>query len=369
MWGRVGALIVKELLAVWRDRRSRFVLIGPPIIQLFVFSYAATFDVRDVTLAILNEDGAPVSRDLQARFEGSPTFERLIHLTHQSEIGPVIDAGEAAVVVRLPQGFSRDLLSARPATVQMVLDGRMSNTAQIVQSYASEIIADFGRDWADAQGLPGPPASLVVRAWFNPNLHSQWVIVPDLVGLLTMIIAVIVTALSVARERELGTLEQLLVTPLRPFEIVLGKTTPALIIGLAEATIIIVAALLWFRVPLLGSVLLLYGSLVVFLLAVIGAGLFISSLAATQQQAILGAFLFAVPAIVLSGFATPIENMPEWLQIVTLANPIRHFLVIVQGLFLKDLPFTVVLDYLWPLAIIATVSLTGAVLLFRRRLA
>lgn len=368
MWGRIGALIVKELRAVWRDRRSRFVLIGPPIIQLFVFSYAATFDVQDVTLAVLNEDAGSISRDLVARFEGSRTFSELIRLRHEGEIAPVIDSGSAAVLVRLPQDFSRELLADPPASVQLILDGRMSNTAQIIQSYVSEIITEFGRDWAQAQGLPGPPATLVARAWFNPNLHTQWVIVPDLVGLLTMIIATIVTALSVARERELGTLEQLLVTPLRPFEIVLGKTTPALIIGLLEATIIVVAALLWFRVPLLGSVLLLYGSLTVFLLAIIGVGLFISSLAATQQQAILGAFLFVVPSVVLSGFATPIENMPQWLQIVTLANPIRHFLVIVQGLFLKDLPAAVVLANLWPIAVIATVSLSAAVLLFRRRL-
>lgn len=234
-------------------------------------------------------------------------------------------------MVHLGPGFSRDLLAGAPARAQLILDGRGSNTAQVVMGYATSIINNFNRDWAAAHSVPVLPAPLIERAWFNPNLMSLWVVVPGLVGILTQVVALVVTALSVARERELGTFDQLLVTPLRPWEILVGKIVPAPPDRPCRGTVIVVAALFWFRVPLVGSLLLLYASLFVFLLSIIGVGLFISALSGTQQQAILGAFLFLVPAIILSGFATPIENMPEFIQALTLGNPMRHFLTIVQG--------------------------------------
>ncbi|EWY38869.1 antibiotic ABC transporter permease [Skermanella stibiiresistens SB22] len=368
MWSRLRALIIKELLSVWRDRKSRFVLIVPPLIQLFVFSYAATYDVTNIRIAVLNEDAGAPSRDLIARFEAAPDFARVLHLDDASAIARVIDNRDAVMVVHLGVDFSRRLLAGVPTQAQLVLDGRGSNTAQIVMGYASTIIGDFNRDWAALHKLTGPSAPLIERAWFNPNLLSLWVVVPGLMGILTQVVALVVTALSVARERELGTFDQLLVTPLRPAEILIGKIVPALIIGMAEGTLIVVAALLWFRIPLVGSLALLYLSLFVFLLSIIGVGLFISALSGTQQQAILGAFLFLVPAIILSGFATPIENMPEAIRMLTLGNPLRHFLVIVQGIFLKDLPAELVLASVWPMAVIGTVTLGGAVWLFRNRL-
>jgi ABC-2 type transport system permease protein len=368
MWTRLIALIVKELLAVWRDRKSRFVLIVPPLVQLFVFSYAATYDVTDIRLGVLNEDGGAPSNDLIARFEGAPAFGHIRYLQSQADIAQVIDSRSVQMVLHMKPDFSRRLIGQPPARVQVILDGRSSNTAQIVMGYANIIIADFNRDWARDHGMRTLPATLVNRAWFNPNLLSLWVVVPGLVAILTQVVTLVVTALTVAREREIGTFEQLLVTPLRPAEILLGKTLPALLIGLFEGSLIIVAALLWFRIPLTGSVLLLYGSLFVFLLSIIGVGLFISSLAATQQQAILGAFLFLVPAVILSGFATPVENMPHWIQVLTLANPIRHFLVIVQGIFLKDLPAALVWERVWPMLIIGAVTLSTAAWFFRHRL-
>jgi ABC-2 type transport system permease protein len=366
--GAIRALIRKELLAVWRDGKSRMVLIMPPLVQLFVFGFAATLEVRNVTLAVLDEDRSAASLELVARFEGAPTFTRILRLTHESEIAPVLDERRALAVLHVGRTFARDLLSGGTAKVQVLLDGRRSNAALILQGYVGEIIARFNAQWTAATSPARPPPVLVTRAWFNPNLFTRWAIVPGLIGILTMLIGLVVTALSVARERELGTLEQLLVTPLTPAQIMIGKTVPALIIGLAEGSVILAAAVWLFRIPFTGSLALLYLSLLVFLLAVIGMGLFISALVKTQQQAILGAFLFMVPAVILSGFATPINSMPEWLQTATLVNPLRHFLVIVRGLFLKDMGWDVMVHSLWPMALIALVTLPMAGRLFRRRL-
>jgi ABC-2 type transport system permease protein len=366
MAGRILALIVKELLAVWRDRKSRFVLIVPPLIQLAVFSYAATYDVSQVSIAILDEDHGLAARELIARFADAPTFATLVPVPREAAMTQAIDSRAAMVALRIPQDFSRRLADGKTAAVQMILDGRRSNTAQIVLGYAATIVADYNRE--RIKGLGTVSGRLVTRVWFNPNLDSLWVVVPGLVGVLTQVVALVVTALSVARERELGTFEQLLVTPLRPIEILIGKTAPALLIGLIEGSIIVLAAILWFRVPLTGSVGLLYLALLTFLLATIGVGLFISSLSATQQQAILGAFFFIVPAITLSGFATPVENMPHWLQIATLANPIRHMLVAMHGVFLEDAPAALVWHSLWPMGATAVVTLAGAAWLFRHRL-
>jgi drug efflux transport system permease protein len=368
MWGRIRALIVKEFLAVWKDKKSRAVIVGPPLVQLLVFGYAATFDVNHVATAVYNEDSGLAARELVARFEGSPTFDIVARLSREADIRKLIDPKRASLVLHVGQTFSRDLSADRPATIQLIVDGRESNTALIILGYASRIIADFNREWLEAHGEALPPAQLVVRSWFNPNLESQWFIVPGIVGLLTLVVTTVVTALTVAREREVGTFEQLLVTPYRPFEILIGKAVPAMVIGLAEGTVIIAAGVFWFGVPLRGDLLLLYAGLFLYVLAVIGVGLMISSLSRTQQQAILGAFMFVVPAVILSGFATPIANMPPIIQDLTLANPMRYFLIIVRGTFLEGLPAELVYGHLWPMAVIAAVTLTGASWMFRHRL-
>jgi ABC-2 type transport system permease protein len=250
-----------------------------------------------------------------------------------------------------------------------VVDGRNSNTALILTGYANAIVRDFNVEWLRRHGQRMPPASLVVRSWFNPNLQSRWFIVPGIVALLTLVVTLVVTALSVARERELGTFDQLLVTPLRPIQILIGKSLAPLLIGIAEGTVIVLVAVLWFGIPLLGSLALLYLGMALFLLAVIGVGLMISSLVRTQQQAILGAFLFLVPTIILSGFATPIANMSRAIQPITYLIPLRYFLVIVRGIFLQGMPAQLVAQQLWPLALIAIASLAAAGWLFRNRLA
>ena len=368
MWSRIRALIAKEFMAVWKDKRSRAVIIVPPLIQLLVFGYAASFDVNHVATAIYNEDSGLAGRELIARFEGSPTFNIVAHLSREAQIRDVIDPKDASLVVHIGQTFSRDLMAGRPASVQLIVDGRESNTALIILGYASRIVTDFNIEWLGEHGKPLPPAQLVARSWFNPNLLSRWFIVPGITALITLVVVTVVTALTVAREREVGTFEQLLVTPFRPFEILIGKSVPAMVIGLSEATVIIGVAVLWFGVPLRGNVPLLYGGLFFYILAVIGVGLMISSVSRTQQKAILGAFLFVVPAVILSGFATPIANMPPVIQDLTLINPMRYFLIIVRGTFLEGLPDALVYDLLWPMALIAALTLAGASWMFRHRL-
>ncbi len=368
MWRRILSLFVKEMLALLREPKSRFVVIVPPLLQLLVFSYAATYDVRDVSLAVLDESRTAESRALVSHFAGAPSVGTLLHVANAAELHRLIDARQAMAGLHIGPRFAAELRRAPPATVNLILDGRMSNTAQVFAGYAAGILDGFNRDWGAAQGWPAPPSAILARAWFNPNFESLWVVVPGLVGVLTMVVGLVVTALSVARERELGTLEQLLVTPLRPLEVLVGKTLPAVLVGLVEGSFIVAVALLWFQVPLTGSVALLYLALLLFLLAVIGVGLFISALAATQQQAIVGAFLFLVPAIILSGFASPIQNMPDWLQAATWANPVRHMMVILRGVFLKDMPAEVAWESLWPMALIGFLCLAGASWFFRRRL-
>ena len=367
MWLRIRSLIVKEFLAVWRDPKGRFILLVPPIIEMLIFAYAATQEVKNVRIAILNQDMGIHGRDLSARFEGSPNFREVHFLRSEADIAPAIDSRSVLLVVHIREDFSRDIMARRPTTVQLLLDGRSSNSAQILANYATQIIDAYNTELAQARQGPPPASTIVARVWFNPNLDALWSTVPSLVAILVTLEGLMVTGLSVARERELGTFEQLLVSPLSPGEIVLGKTVPAFLIGLGEGTLMISVAVLVFRIPLTGSVPLLYAAMAVFLLAVIGIGLFISSLAATQQQAILGTFSCMVPMMLLSGFASPVENMPDWMQTLTLANPIRHFIVIVKGVFLKAMPAEEVLRNLLPLLPIAAVTLTAATWLFRRR--
>lgn len=368
MFSRILSLTIKEFLALLRDPRSRTVIILPPLLQLFVFSYAATFDLNDLVFAVYDEDRSTVSRDLLARFSGSRNFKEVAVLTHDREIPPLIDGKSALLVVHIGPQFSRDLAAGRSAVVQAIVDGRNSNTAAIALNYVRTIVEDFNRDRLEATSGTNLPATLEIRAWFNPNLESRWFIVPGIIGMLSLSVTVLVTGLSVAREREQGTFDQLLATPFRPFEILLGKAIPGFVIGLAEASAIIVLAVHWFEVPLRGSFVALYTGVVLFLLATIGFGLMISSLAVTQQQGLLGSFLFMVPSTILSGFSTPIANMPAAVQAVTYLNPLRYYLIILRGVFLEGTPFELLIDQYWPMAVIAAVNLTLAAWLFRRRM-
>lgn len=368
MWQRIFALTIKEFLALFKDRKSRLVVIVPPLIQLMVFGYAATFDLKNVTYAVYNEDTGSASRDLLAGFRGSPNFTEVAAIQHEGQIAPLVNRKKALLIIHISPEFSSDLLLGRTGSVQIIVDGRNSNTAMLALNYVRTILNQFNASWRSRSGDPGPPARLVTRAWFNPNLESRWFIIPGIIGLLTQVVTIMVTALSVAREREQGTFDQLLVTPLHPFEIIIGKALPGFIIGISEATLIILVTVFWFQIPLLGSVLTLYTGILLFLLSAIGTGLMISSLAVTQQQGLLGAFLFLVPTVILSGFTTPIANMPPLMQALTLLNPMRYFMVILRGVFLEGVSFHLLINQFWPLAVIGMVTLTVAGRLFRHRL-
>ncbi|MCE5278767.1 MAG: ABC transporter permease [Planctomycetaceae bacterium] len=367
MWNRILALIVKEFLAVLKDPKSRVSIIAPPLIQMFVFSYAATFDIKNVPYAVYNEDGGAASRELLAGFSGSPAFEQKYIIERQGQIADLVDRQEVLMVVHVDRQFSRDLLSGNPARLQIIVDGRNSNTAQVAFTYVQEIVSTFNEHWAARHGATQPPARLEIRAWYNPNLVSRWFIVPGLVGVVLQVATLLVTSLSVAREREQGTFDQLLVTPLRPVEILIGKAAPGFVIGLADATIIALLAHFWFGVPMTGSVLALYLGMVLFLFSAVGVGLMISSLAATMQQALLGTFLFLLPSILLSGFATPIENMPPVLQEITRIIPLRYFMVILRGVYLEGGDVSMYLNQFWPMAVIGVLCLAIAGWLFRHR--
>ncbi|KIE59300.1 antibiotic ABC transporter permease [Methylacidiphilum kamchatkense Kam1] len=368
MWNRVVGLIIKEILVFIRDPRSRFVLIVPPVIQMFVFGYAATFDLFKVSFALYDENRTYHSRELISKFKGSPVFILKKEIFNESQLTDEIQKRNVLFVLHIDQRFDRDLLSGRSGKVQLIIDGRNSNTAAILSGYANQIIADYNADWLKRNGGNAPVSQISFRALHNPNLLSQWFIVPGLIAILTFVVSAMTIGLSIAREKEMGTFDQLLVTPLRPIEILIGKTIPGLIFALLEATLILLAALLWFRIPFNGDILVLYLGLLFFLFAIIGIELAISSIASTQQQALLGVFFFLVPSIILSGFSTPIRNMPESIQMLTYLNPMRYFLIIVRGVFLEGRGLDTLWTQYFPLLIIGFISMSFSWFLFKKRL-
>lgn len=364
MLHRLLTLIVKELQALLRDPQSRRVLIMPVIIQVALFPFAGTLEVKNSTLGILNQDTGVASTELIQRFGQAKAFTRLLLLRGESEMRGAIDTQQALLVLSFPADFSRDLAAGRVPKVQAILDGRRSNSAQIVYGYVDDIIQTYLQEKTAA---PPQQSNLAIRHWFNPNLDYHWFILPSLIAMITTVGSLIVTALSVSREREQGTFEQLLVSPLSPAMIMVGKAVPALLVALAQGTIILAAAVFAYRVPFQGSLPLLYLSMLCYGLALVGVGLLVSTVCQTQQQGFLGVFSFIMPSILLSGFVAPIENMPKWLQYLTLANPLRHFVVIAKGIYLKNFGFDLVWQSLWPLLLIATVTLTAAYALFQRK--
>jgi len=363
---RLAAQIVKELLSLLRDPKSRLTLIVPPLMQLFVFSFAATLEVTNVSVAVLNDDAGRWSREMIQRLEGAEFVGRLVYVETPAELGTLIDRREALAAVHFPADFSRDVGRGQPASAQVLLDGRRANSSQITFGYLNAIAAGLGAELVQATGFGLP--EVAVRHWFNPNLIYRWFLVPSLSGMLAMLMALVVTALSIARERELGTFDQLLVSPAQPLEIIIGKTVPALLIGTVLGSVMISAGVLAFRIPFTGSVLWLLMSLMLFILSIVGIGLMVSSVCRTQQHAILGTFSLAIPIVLISGFTTPIENMPDWLQLIARASPLKYYLIIVRGTFLKALPAAEIFANAWPMALIAVVTLTSAIVIVKRKL-
>jgi ABC-2 type transport system permease protein len=374
MLRRLGQMLVKEFLQVFRDKRTRFVLIGPPIIQMLVFGYAATLEVRHVPTAILDLDHSRQSRELTARFSSSPYFDVRVHVANRKELALEIDRGDAMLGIEIRAGFARDLLAGGTGRVQAIVDGTDSNTALVALGYVNRVAGRFSSDQLDARlarrapllAAEIPSVELDSRPWFNSNLQSRWFFVPGVIGSLILIMVVLLTAFAVVREREIGTLEQIMVTPIRRTEFILGKTIPFFLIGLADAALIATMGTFWFHVPFRGSFVVLGLGTVIFLLSMLGTGLLISTVSANQQQAMVTAFFFDIPAIVFSGFGFPISSMPEVFQRLSYLDPLRYFLVVIRGVYLKG----VGLETLWlqmaAMAAFAAATLTISVLRFRK---
>ncbi len=358
MWERIRVIIRKELIQALREPRMRMLLFMPPIIQLLVFGFAVNMDVDHVRIAWMDMDRTPLSRDLRAAFEGSGRFNVVAQPASEEQAGGALDRGIAQAVVRVLPDFERNVRRGRPTEVQVLVDGTDSNTASLVSEYAGEVIADYStkvlpftqnvRVLTRSPGGPpntgAPQVVPVTRVWFNPDLYSRNYFVPGVVANIVLIITLMLTALAIVREKEIGTMEQLMVTPVRPIELMLGKTLPFAVIGLLEVVMITSVALVVFHTPFRGSALLLFACSVLFLMTALGAGLFLSTVSQTQQQAMMMNFFFSTPAFMLSGFAFPIHNMPLAVQWLTYLNPLRYFIEIVRGLFLKGAGA----DVLWP---------------------
>ena len=362
---RILALIHKELLTILKEPRSRVSLFLPPVLQCLIFGYAATYDLSNVPYAVLDQDRSAASHELLASLDGSGVFHRVAQLHNQNDIAPVIDQETALLVVVIGQDFQRRLAAGLPADIQVIADGRNSNTAGTALGYVGAIVDSFNANWAANHGAPPPPLQVTMRAWYNANLETRWYMVPALIGTLTFLQTLLLTAMSVAREREQGTFDQLLVTPFRPFEIMVGKAVPSVLIGLIQATLILLVAQLWFQIPFAGSYVTLYAGLLLFLLAAVGMGLILSAVVATMQQAMLYTFVIMLPFALLSGLTTPLSNMPDIFQDFTYLNPLRYAIDIAHRVYLEGAGLGQLVPDLWPMAIIAAVTLSSASWLFR----
>jgi ABC-2 type transport system permease protein len=375
MFGRVWYLFVKELIQVLRDKRLRASLIIPPILQLIIFGYAANLDVKDIRTAVRDLDHSVDSRELIARFGSSKYFNIVAFPQTRKDIEVLIQKGGITLSIEIPSDFSRKLKKGDTATVQIILDGTDSNTAMIAIGYASRILSDYSTKILvkrlNQQGVVGfEEAGVEVehRVWFNPNFESQLFYIPGVIASIAFLIPIILTSQAIVREREIGTLEQIMVTPIRSWELMVGKTLPFALMGLLDVMMIALIGIFWFGVPFRGNPLILLLGTVLFLMSSVGIGLFLSTISSTQQQAQISAFFVGQPAFILSGFAFPLENMPQWLQSITYINPLRYFLIIIRGVFLKGIG----LDILWPqflaLVILGGLTILLSSLRFQKRL-
>ncbi len=365
---RILALTRKELLAVLKDRRSRMSLLIPPVVQALIFGYAATYDLNHVTYAALDQDHTAASRQLLAGLDGSGVFERVADLRRADDIASLIDSRQASLIVQIDSQFERRLLAGQGADVQLIADGRNSNTAGTATGYVTSIVQQFNSAWGRDHGFAPPPVQIVARAWYNPNLETRWFMIPGMIGTLTLIQTLMLTAMSVAREREQGTFDQLLVTPFRPVEIMAGKALPSMVVGTVQATGVLLVAQLWFRIPFAGSYLTLYAGLLLFLLAAIGIGLLLSAVAQTMQQAMLYSMLLIMPFSLLSGLTTPLSSMPAAVQYLTAINPLRYAIDITRRVYLEGAGLDLLTADLWPLALLATLTLGAASWMFSNRM-
>jgi ABC-2 type transport system permease protein len=384
MWNRIREIIRKEFYQTLRSPRMRTLLFGPPLLQLILFGYAVNLDVENARTAWMDMDNTPESRDLLAAFQGSRYFS--ITAVQRNGIGvqELMDSGKVQAVVRVLPGFSRDVKRGNTASVQILVDGTNSNTASIISSYASQVVVGYAaKTVARQQNSRLMPVSAMIggavpsvipvltaqyRVWFNPDLRSRVYFVPGVIVNIIALVTIMLTAMSIVREKEIGTMEQLMVTPIRPLELIMGKLLPFAMVGIVDVALVVAAALLIFRIPIRGSILILFGCTVLFLLSTLGVGLFISTISQTQQQAMMASFFFFMPAMLLSGFAFPIHNMPPPVQYLTYLNPLRYFMQIVRDLFLKGAGIGSLWQQMIALMVFGVAILGLSALRFRKKL-
>ena len=384
MWERILQIVRKELRQTLRDPRMRTMLFVPPLLQLIIFGLAVNMDVDHAKIAWQDLDRTAESRELLAAFQGSSRFRLVAAPARDADVRRLLDHGDVTAVIRVLPNFGRDIHRGVTAGVQVLLDGSDSNTASIVANYSTETIAGYANQALGrrqrgllmgptmsagaAVGAAVPTIDLRSRVWFNPDLKSRNYFIPGIVANLVMLVTLMMTAMAIVREKEIGTMEQLMVTPIRPVELILGKTLPFAAVGLVDTALILALALGLFRVPFRGSFLVLLASTMLFLLTTLGSGLFISTICRTQQQAMMSTFLFFQPAFLLSGFIFPIHNMPLSIQWVTYLNPVRYFMEVVRGIFLKDVGFAVLSPKLVAMAVLGVGILAFSTLRFRKKL-
>ncbi len=364
---RIKRMLVKEFIHIFRDPKMKGVIFLMPIIQVLIFGYAVTTDVKNVATAVFDLDHSIASRELVARFENSGYFAVIAHLQNEAQVREVLDSGKVRAVLRLNKGFERELRAGRTARLQVLLDGTDSNTAGIVLDYSARIAGELSQAilitrMSRFKGHFSPPAGVNIqtRAWFNENLESRNFYVPGVIAILVMLITLMLTSMAVVREKEVGTMEQIMVTPITPAEFILGKSLPFALIGFADVIVITLIGVFWFEVPIRGDLMLLLFSTALYLMTTLGIGLLISTVSQTQQQAMMSTFFFYFPAVLLSGFMFPIANMPQLIQWLTTLNPLRYFLVIVRGIFLKGVGSSVLWPQMLALAIMGSFTLWAA---------
>lgn len=375
MWERVRSIIIKEFRETFRDKRMLIIIFIAPLFQLFVFGYAATTDVNHIPAAVYDLDNTRQSRDVTREFSYSEYFDIKYYVYNDAEEEKLIDKSRVDVVFRFQRGFARDIEAGRSAALQMVVDGTDSNTASVILSYASQILeryqaAALGERVRIAlktvNAVPG--VDLRARAWFNENLESRYFFIPGVIALIITIMSLLLTAMAIVREKEIGTMEQLIVSPLKPYELIMGKLIPFALIALAELVIVTVIGVGWFRLPFRGDIIFLFICVIIFLLTSSGVGLLISTISSTQQEAMMSTFLFFFPAILLSGFMFPIDNMPRIVQYITYINPLRYLMIILRGIFLKGIGIGILWPQLCALLVIGAGVLVFSSLKFRRQL-
>ncbi len=375
MWERIYRMLVKEFIQVLRDPRMKALIFVMPVVQLIMFGYAVTTDVDHIKTAVCDLDKSPQSRALIERFTASGYFTVVDNTDRPERLGELLDRGQAIVGIQINRGFADDLRSGRQAAIQTIVDGTDSNTGTVAMDYAQRITQEFSRARSAptelttlAQPTQTYPIELRSRAWFNPDLKSRYYNVPGVIAVVVLLISLLLTAMAIVREREIGTMEQLMVTPIQPFELILGKTLPFVLISFIDVLVVTFIGINWFNVPIQGSLLLLLFGAGLYLMSTIGIGLFISTISQTQQQALMSSFFFYLPAVLLSGFMFPISNMPEPAQWLTYLNPLRYFLVIIRDIFLKGSGWQI----LWPqfaaLAVLGTMLLLVSSLRFKKRM-